>query len=73
MTTGLYFLSCVELSIFISGLDLLTIGLDLDMWTEMAIEDVSLDRIATQVVKYDKLQGFKLIHNPTPILLILYV
>ncbi len=34
MTTPLFLLRCVEIGISISDLDLLTIGLVLDMWTE---------------------------------------
>lgn len=48
MTTALFLLRCVELGISISDLDLLTIGLVLDMWTEKANDDVKYDRIATQ-------------------------
>ena len=48
MTTPLFLLRCVELGISISDLDLLTIGLVLDMWTEKANDDVKYDRIATQ-------------------------
>lgn len=36
MTTPLFLLRCVELGISVSDLDLLTIGLVLDMWTEKA-------------------------------------
>ena len=48
MTTALFLLRCVELGISISDLDLLTIGLVLDMWTEKANDDVKYERIATQ-------------------------
>ena len=34
MTTPLFLLRCVEIGISIRDLDLLTIGLVLDMWTE---------------------------------------
>ena len=34
MTTALFLLRCVEIGISIQDLDLLTIGLVLDMWTE---------------------------------------
>ena len=34
MTTALFLLRCVEIGISIRDLDLLTIGLVLDMWTE---------------------------------------
>ena len=36
MTTALFLLRCVEIGISIRDLDLLTIGLVLDMWTEKA-------------------------------------
>ena len=41
MTTPLFLLRCVELGVSISDLDLLSIGLVLDMWTEKA-------KVATQ-------------------------
>ncbi|MDO4460819.1 MAG: hypothetical protein Q4C42_12220 [Clostridia bacterium] len=34
MTTALFLLRCTEIGISISDLDLLTIGLVMDMWTE---------------------------------------
>ena len=48
MTTQLFLLRCVELGIGIADLDLLTIGLVLDMWTEKSNDDISYDRMATQ-------------------------
>lgn len=48
MTTPLFPLRCVELGIGIADLDLLTIGLVLDMWTEKSNDDISYDRMATQ-------------------------
>ena len=48
MTTPLFLLRCVELSISVRDLDLLTIGLVLDMWTEKANDGVKYNRIATQ-------------------------
>ena len=48
MTTPLFLLRCVELGISIRDLDLLTIGLVLDMWTEKANDDVKYDRVAGQ-------------------------
>ena len=53
MTTPLFLLRCVELGIGIADLDLLTIGLVLDMWTEKSNDDISYDRMATQE-DYDK-------------------
>ena len=54
MTTPLFLLRCVELGISIHDLDLLTIGLVVDMWTEKAIECVKYKKIPTQedVVKF---------------------
>lgn len=48
MTTPLFLLRCVEIGISIRDLDLLTIGLVLDMWTERGNDDVKYDRVATQ-------------------------
>ena len=48
MTPPLFLLRCVELGIGIADLDLLTIGLVLDMWTEKSNDDISYDRMATQ-------------------------
>lgn len=48
MTTPLFLLSCVELGISISDLELLTIGLALDMWTEKSNDAVEYDSVATQ-------------------------
>ena len=48
MTTPLFLLRCVELSISVRDLDLLTIGLVLDLWTEKANDGVKYSRIATQ-------------------------
>ena len=48
MTTPLFLLRSVELGISIRDLDLLTIGLVLDMWTEKANDGVKYKRIATQ-------------------------
>ena len=53
MTTPLFLLRCVELGISVRDLDLLTIGLLLDMWTEKANDGVKYSRIATQV-DFDK-------------------
>ena len=48
MTTPLFLLRCVDLGISISDLDLLTIGLVLDMWTEKSNDGLKYDRRATQ-------------------------
>lgn len=46
MTTPLFLLRCVEIGISIRDLDLLTIGMILDIWTEKANDGVKYDRIA---------------------------
>ncbi len=48
MTTPLFLLRCVELGISIRDLDLLTIGLVLDMWSEKANDNVAYSKVATQ-------------------------
>ncbi len=47
MTTPLFLLRCVEIGISIRDLDLLTIGMVLDIWTEKGNDDV----------KYESRQG----------------
>lgn len=48
MTTPLFLLRCVEIGISIVDLDLLTIGLVLDIWTEKANDQTKYQKIATQ-------------------------
>lgn len=48
MTTPLFLLRSVEIGISISDLDLLTVGLVIDMWTEKANDGVTYNKIATQ-------------------------
>ena len=48
MTTPLFLLRCVEIGISIRDLDLLTIGLVLDMWTEKGNDGSTYSKIATQ-------------------------
>ncbi len=48
MTTPLFLLRCVELGISIRDLDLLTIGLVLDMWSEKANDNVAYSKVVTQ-------------------------
>ena len=48
MTTPLFLLRCTEVGIAIRDLDLLTIGLVLDMWTEKANDGVKYRQVATQ-------------------------
>ncbi|WP_169439103.1 hypothetical protein [Ligilactobacillus ceti] len=48
MTTPLFLLRCVELGISINDLDLLTIGIVLDIWTEKANDSVKYKKVASQ-------------------------
>jgi len=48
MTTPLFLLRSVEIGISISDLDLLTVGLVIDMWTEKTNDSVKYNKIATQ-------------------------
>jgi hypothetical protein len=48
MTTPLFLLRCIEIGISIRDLDLLSIGLVLDIWTEKANDRVKYRRLATQ-------------------------
>ena len=48
MTTPLFLLRCVEVGISIQDLDLLTIGIVLDMWTEKANDDMKYEHVAHQ-------------------------
>ena len=48
MTTPLFLLRSVEIGISISDLDLLTVVLVIDMWTEKANDGVKYNKIATQ-------------------------
>lgn len=48
MTTPLFLLRCVEVGVSIADLDLLTIGLILDMWTEKGNDAEHYDFVATQ-------------------------
>ena len=53
MTTLLFLLRCTEVGISVWDLDLLTIGLVLDMWTEKSNDNVKYRRIADQA-DFDK-------------------
>lgn len=53
MTTPLFLLLCTEVGISIRDLDLLTIGLVLDMWTEKANGGVKYRRLA-ELADFDK-------------------
>ena len=48
MTTPVFLLRCVELGISIRDLELLTIGLILDIWTEKGNDSIEYDRVASQ-------------------------
>ena len=48
MTTALFLLRCTEIGISIADLDLLTIGLVMDMWTEKVNDGVTYDKVASQ-------------------------
>lgn len=49
ITTALFLLRCVEIGISISELDLLTIGMVLDIWTEKSNDSVKYSKVAGQV------------------------
>ncbi|MDU3489923.1 MAG: hypothetical protein E7F64_02470 [Clostridiales bacterium] len=53
MTTPLFLLRCTEVGISIADLDLLSIGLVLDMWTEKANDGVNYKKVAGQE-EFDK-------------------
>lgn len=53
MTTALLLLRCVEVGISICDLDLLTIGMVLDIWTEKANDNVKYKKVAGQA-EFDK-------------------
>lgn len=48
MTTALFLLRCVEIGISIGDLDLLTIGMVLDIWTEKGNDSAKYARVASQ-------------------------
>ena len=48
MTTPLFLLRCMEVGISVSDLDLLTVGLVLDIWTEKTNDGVKYRQLATQ-------------------------
>ena len=54
MTTPLFLLRCVEVGISIQDLDLLTIGIVLDMWTEKVNNDEKYQKVAGQS-EFDRL------------------
>lgn len=48
MTTALFLLRCLEIGLSMADLDLLTIGLVLDIWTEKGNDEVKYETIAGQ-------------------------
>ena len=48
MTTALFLLRCVEIGNSIAELDLLTIGMVMDIWTEKGNDGATYDNLATQ-------------------------
>ena len=48
MTTPLFLLRCTEIGISIRDLDLLTIGIVMDMWTEKGNDGAVYDKVASQ-------------------------
>ena len=53
MTTALFLLRAVELGISIRDLDLLSIGLILDMWSERANDSVEYEKAARPATQED--------------------
>lgn len=48
MTTPLFLLRCLKIGLSIKDLDLLTIGMVMDIWTEKGKDAVNYDRVAIQ-------------------------
>lgn len=48
MTTALFLLRCVKLGLSMADLDVLTVGMILDMFTEQSNDDYDWDEMATQ-------------------------
>lgn len=53
MTTPLFMLRCIELGVSVRDLELLSIGLVLDIWTERSNDDVKYKQVAGQE-EFDK-------------------
>ena len=53
MTTALFLLRCLEVGLSLRDLDLLTIGMVLDIWTERSNDDVKYSQVAGQE-EFDK-------------------
>ena len=52
MTTVLFLLRSVEIGISVGDLDLLTIGMVLDMWTEKANDDVNVWLVRVSLIGF---------------------
>ena len=48
MTTALFLLRCIDTGLSLRDLDLLTIGMVMDIWSEKSNDDVEYDTLATQ-------------------------
>lgn len=48
MTTALFLLRCLEIGLSIKELDLLTIGMVIDIWTEKGNDSVKYKKVASQ-------------------------
>ena len=48
MTTALFLLRCVEIGISIAELDLLTIGMVMDIWTEKGNDGATYDNLRSE-------------------------
>lgn len=48
MTTPLFLLRCLEVGLSITDLDLLTIGMVMDIWTEKGNDNVKYTQLASQ-------------------------
>lgn len=48
MTTALFLLRCTEIGLSISDLDLLTVGMIMDMWVEKANDAIEWPELANQ-------------------------
>ena len=53
ITTALFLLRCVEIGRSISELDLLTIGMVLDIWTEKSNDGIKYSKVSGQI-EFDK-------------------
>ena len=72
MTTPLFLLRCVQLGISIQDLELLTIGLVNDMYSESGNDDYKYDTLATQG-DFDKFQQTKNAFNGIMVITIKFI